>query len=288
MHEFEILFDHAESSSITDPAYASYGNMGFPPPHESRPWTYANFVQSIDGIASFKGKHATGGDISRSKEDAWLMQLLRAHADAVIMGVGTLLEETRTLPHLNEGRGPTYKVEDASLRSLRSRLGRNRERIIFVTASAWIDPALFHVFDGDEVDAFILTGDLGAQRLAGKPVKLLVATDTAGGVDLMQGMRLLHSELGVNYLLCEGGPTLYGNMSRAGLIDEKFLTISPVEIGLMIPPEQEPAQAERAHPPRQRPTTFTAPGFTSDNAPWWQWMSCRRVEDHEFNRYRRK
>lgn len=288
MHDFEILFDHAEPSVIADAAYAPYGNLGFPGPHASRPWTYANFVQSIDGIASFKGKHATGGDISRSKEDAWLMQLLRAHADAIIMGVGTLLEETRTLPHLNNGRGPTYKVEDASLRLLRSALGRGREKVIFVTASAWIDPSLFRVFDGDEVDALILTGAQGAERLAGKPVKVLVATDKAGGVDLNQGMGLLRSELGINYLLCEGGPTLYGNMSRSGLIDEKFLTISPVEIGLMVPPEQEPAQSEVAHPPRQRPTTFTVPGFTIENAPWWRWISCRRVEDHEFNRYRRK
>lgn len=288
MREFEILFDQAEPSPISDPAYAPYGNLGFPSSHTSRPWTYANFVQSIDGIVSFKGKHATGGDISRSQEDAWLMQLLRAHADAVIMGVGTLLDETRTLPDLNGGRGPTYKVEDASLRSLRSRLGRGREKIIFVTASAWIDPALFRVFDGDEVDAFILTGPQGAERLSGKRIKVLVASDSAGGVDLNQGMNLLRAELGINYLLCEGGPTLYGNMSRQGLIDERFLTISPLEIGLVVPPEQEPAPAEAAHPPRQRPTTFTAKGFTFESAPWWQWISCRRVEDHEFNRYRRK
>jgi hypothetical protein len=89
-------------------------------------------------------------------------------------------------------------------------------------------------------------------------------------------------------LLCEGGPTLYGYMSRAGLIDEKFLTISPVEVGFYVPREQEPAEAERSNPPKERPTTFMAPGFTKEDAPWWQWMSCRRVGDHQFNRYRRK
>ena len=287
MGEFEILFDRAEPSAITDPAYAPYGKLGFPAPHPHRPWIYANFVQSIDGIASFKGKHATGGDISRSQEDGWLMQLLRAHADAILMGVGTLLEETRTMPHLNEGRGPLYRVEAPALRELRRRLGHGREKVIFVTASAWIDPALFRVFDGDEVDAFVLTGRNGAQRLAGKRVNVLQASDAAGGVDLQLAMRMLGSELGIRRLLCEGGPTLYGNMSKAGLIDEKFLTISPVEVGLLVPPEQTPAETEKSHPPRQRPTTFTAPGFTIENAPWWRWMSCRRVGDHEFNRYRR-
>jgi riboflavin biosynthesis pyrimidine reductase len=288
MRNFEILFDDAEPSPMADPAYAPYGKLGFPAPHAERPWTYANFVQSIDGIASFKGRHATGGDISRSEEDAWLMQLLRAHADAIIMGIGTLLEETRTLADLNNGRGPIYRVQDAGLRELRQRLGRGREKVVFVTASAWLDPSLFRVFDGDAVEAFILTTGKGARRLAGKRVNVLVAPDDAGGVDLADGMRMLRLELGIHYLLCEGGPTLYGNMARRGLIDEKFLTIAPVEVGLMIPPEQEPAESEKSHPPRQRPTTFTAPGFTSDNAPWWRWMSCRRAGDHEFNRYRRK
>jgi 5-amino-6-(5-phosphoribosylamino)uracil reductase len=288
MRNFEILFDQAEPSAIGDRAYGPYGNLGFPPAHAQRPWTFANFVQSIDGIASFKGKHATGGDISRSQEDGWLMQLLRAHADAIIMGIGTLLEETKTLPHVNEGRGPLYRIEDPALRELRGRLGRGREKLIFVTGSAWIDPALFRVFDGDEVDAFILTGASGAERLADKPVRVMLAPDPSGGVDLEAAMRLLHAELGIRHLLCEGGPTLYGNMSRAGLIDEKFLTISPLEIGLFVPPEQEPSAAEASHPPRQRPTTFTASGFTDENAPLWRWMSSRRVGDHEFNRYRRK
>jgi riboflavin biosynthesis pyrimidine reductase len=189
---------------------------------------------------------------------------------------------------VNEGRGPLYRVEDPTLRTLRNRLGRGREKIVFVSGSAWIDPALFRVFDGDEVDAFIVTGASGAERLAGKQVKLIVAPGPAGAVDLEAAMRLLYTDLGIRHLLCEGGPTLYGNMSRAGLIDEKFLTISPLEIGLFVPPEQEPSATEASHPPRQRPTTFTASGFTSENTPSWRWMSSRRVDDHEFNRYRRK
>ena len=50
----------------------------------------------------------------------------------------------------------------------------------------------------------------------------------------------------IQHLLCEGGPTLYGSMARAGLIDEKFVTVSPVEIGLIVPPEQEIPPARKA------------------------------------------
>jgi dihydrofolate reductase len=107
-------------------------------------------------------------------------------------------------------------------------------------------------------------------------------------VDLGQAMRMLREDYGIQHLLCEGGPTLYGYMSGAGLIDEKFLTVSPIEIGLYVPPQQEPADYEKSNSPKQRPTTFMAPGFTKENAPWWEWLSCRRISDHQFNRYRRK
>lgn len=283
MRDFEILFDQAESSPIADPAYAPYGNLGFPPPHRDRPWIYANFVQSIDGIASFLGKHPTGGDISHSQEDKWLMDLLRAHADAIVLGVNTLVEETRAAPELNRGRGPVYRVQDAALREFRGRLGRGRERVIFVTGSAGLDAEKYRVFDGDLVDAYVLTTKAGEARLPASGLRTIVAGDE-GFVDLQLALRRLRQELGIKHLLCEGGPTLYGHMSRAGLIDEKFVTISPVEIGLFVPPEQQEERGAPAH----RPTTFTAPGFLPENAPWWQWMSCRKVDDHEFNRYRRK
>ena len=61
--DFEVLFDLGEPSPLPDPAFERYGKLGFPKPHGERPWIYANFVQSIDGIASFLGEHATGGDL---------------------------------------------------------------------------------------------------------------------------------------------------------------------------------------------------------------------------------
>jgi len=290
MRDFELLFDDAEPSALSHPGYAPYGRLGFPAPHAERPWTYANFVQSIDGIASFKGKHAAGSDISQSAEDRWLMDLLRAHADAILMGVNTLVEETLSWPELNGGRGPVYYIEDERLRDLRARLGRAAEKVIFVTASAAIDPRAYRVFDGDLMQAFVLTTRAGAARLKARDEQAQVIT--AGDdkmIDLHEAMRILRAEMGIRYLLCEGGPTLYGSMARAGLIDEKFVTVSPVEIGLLAPPEQEILPTEKSGGMMNlRPTTFMFPGFVKENAPWYRWMSCRRVGDHQFNRYRRK
>jgi riboflavin biosynthesis pyrimidine reductase len=44
-------------------------------------------------------------------------------------------------------------------------------------------------------------------------------------------MRSLRRDHGVRSLLCEGGPILFGSLLRAGLVDELFLTISPVLVG---------------------------------------------------------
>jgi len=217
------------------------------------------------------------------------MDLLRAHADAIITGIHTLVEETLSAPKLNEGRGPVYRIEEESLRDLRAKLGRKRERVIFVTASGSIDPRAYRVFDGDQMDALILTTKAGAARLQGRIDKerLIIAGEDKT-IDLPAAMRILRKEMGVEHLLCEGGPTLYGSMARAGLIDEKFVTVSPVEIGLLAPPEDVVIPAGTSNQLNLRPTTFMFPGFTKETAPWWRWMSCRRVGDHQFNRYRRK
>lgn len=288
MRDFEVLFDHGEKSAVADPAYAPYGALGFPPPPTDRPWIYSNFVQSLDGIVSFKGRHASGADISQSAEDRWLMDLLRAHADAVILGANTLLEEASMG---GRPRGPVFRIMEPGLRDLRQKLGRRREVNIFVTGSASFDPAEFRAFDGEHVDPVIVTTSSGAARLAARkaPPQLRVLVAGKGNqVDLPAMATQLRRELGIRYLLCEGGPTLYGNMSKAGLMDEKFLTMSPIEVGQGIPPEQEPSDLERGHPPAFRPTVFTAPGFTKEQAPWWEWISCRRVGSHQFSRYRRR
>jgi 5-amino-6-(5-phosphoribosylamino)uracil reductase len=217
------------------------------------------------------------------------MDLLRAHADAIITGINTLVEETLSAPQLNGGRGPVYRIEEKTLRDLRMKLGRKREKVIFVTASGTLDPRAYRVFDGDLMDALILTTTAGAGRLQERidQSRLIIAGEDKM-IDLPGAMRVLREEMGIEHLLCEGGPTLYGSMSRAGLIDEKFVTISPVEIGLIIPAEQGTAPAGPGNQLNLRPTTFMYPGFTPETAPWWRWMSCRRVGDHQFNRYRRK
>jgi len=284
MRNFEVLFDHSDAAGIDYPALEGYGPLSFPVPPLDRPWIYSNFVQSLDGIVSLRGKFGSGAAISQSDDDRWLMDALRAHADAILLGINSLVEERF---YMGQGRGPVFKIADPEMLALREKLGRGRQRNIFVTNSATIQLADFRVFDGELVDAYVVTTRAGADRLRAQkhpPVNIIEAGDWPR-IDLDLAIKRIHRELGVNYLLCEGGPTLYGSMARAGLIDEKFVTISPVEVGQMAPPEQEMSEFDKT---RIRPTTFAGQGFTKDNMSRWTWLSCRRVGDHEFNRYRKK
>ena len=286
---FEVLFDHAEPSPFADDALAPYGSFGFPPPPEGRPWIYTNFVQSLDGIASLLGKYASGAEIAQSRADRWLMDLLRAHADGVLMGMNTLREEQR-----NRGpksRGIVFQVVDPSLLKLREKLGKGRQRNIFVTRARDLDLSRFKCFDGDVVDVAIVTSPAGAERLgsqASHPHVVVVAAGAGETIDLPAAARKLRADLGVKFLLCEGGPTLYGNLARADLVDEKFITVSPLEIGQEAPPEQERLPNEAGHAPLLRPTVFGGPGFTRETMTHWIWLSSRKSGDHQFNRYRRE
>jgi riboflavin biosynthesis pyrimidine reductase len=288
IRRFEVLFDSAEPNAIDHPGYAPYGNLGFPPASQDRPWIYTNFVQSLDGITTLLGKHASGGEISPSADDRWLMDLLRAHADGLLMGMNTLREEQRQRGP--GSRGIVFQVVDPTLRDLRQKLGKGRERNIFVTSAADLDLSGHKVFDGDLVDAAILTSPAGAERLRAQGERPHLAIVSAGEkehFDLPRAIAKLRDELGIQHLLCEGGPTLYGSLARADLVDEKFMTIAPVEVGQLVPPEQERLPAEQKTPVLLRPTVFGGAGFTREQLTHWTWLSCRKAGDHQFNRYRR-
>jgi len=280
MDEFQVLFDHSEDSALMDPAASRYGKLGFPPPPPDRPWIYANFVQTLDGIVSLLGDDASGADIAGLAEDRWLMDLLRAHADAVMLGMGTLREEQKM--GRPRARGPVFRIVDAGMQQLRTRLQHSRERNILVTARADFQLADYAVFDGAHVDVTVLTTREGAERLEAQRKSHgwvdIIAVDaslTGGGVDMRQAVAALKQRYGINYLLCEGGPSLYSGMIMAELIDEKFLTVSPVEVGRMS------AQG-------LRPSVLPEVGLSKEDAVRWSWLSCRKVGDHQFHRFRRK
>ena len=78
-------------------------------------------------------------------------------------------------------------------------------------------------------------GTMRAERY-GEIGKRLIVVESGpdGRADLAALLRSLRED-GVRALLCEGGPTLYGALQAAGLVDELFLTIAPKLAGGVAP-----------------------------------------------------
>jgi riboflavin biosynthesis pyrimidine reductase len=282
---FEVLFDASEPNAALPAEFLRFaGNVGFPDPPGDRPWVFANFVQSLDGLVSFGGTRPGGEWIARSLHDRWMMDLLRAHADAVICGAHSLVLEARygKIPG-----GPVYRIVDPDLLRLREEvLGRGKQTVIIATGSGRLRPQEFRLFHSEHVDAWIATTREGREHLGDVGKTHVLAAGTGTQIDWQELVRRLRSESGIRYLLCEGGPTLYGAMLRERLIDEKFLTISPQEIGAGFP-ESMPSEERQANAgATSRPTALGGPGFTVETAPWYRWIGSRRAGHHAFNRYR--
>jgi riboflavin biosynthesis pyrimidine reductase len=136
-----------------------YGPFGFPAPADARrPYITSNFVMGLDGRASFrelKGRN-DGPTISRSKEDGWLMDFLRAHHDAQLIGANTLREEPGP-----EGRGWDYGIDDEGLWIYRrDTLGLGRQKVLVFSGSGNINLTL-RLFSSPRVEAWIITSRKG-------------------------------------------------------------------------------------------------------------------------------
>jgi riboflavin biosynthesis pyrimidine reductase len=193
------------------------GGLGF-----GGPCVYANFVETLDGIVALpelEGSNALVADESR--EDKFLMGLLRAFADVVLIGTGTMLASPRGRWR-PEGVYPDAKEAFAELRS---QLGKaERPAVAVVTSGASLDVG-HPVLEG----GIVLTTARGAERLAGVPADV-VAVNDGDWVDLGAALDHLRGR-GYEHVLAEAGPTTFGALLAGGLVDELFLTVSPVLAG---------------------------------------------------------
>src|SRR5580704_16390939 len=68
------------------------GDLHFPESPAERPFVIANFVSTLDGVVSYEIKGQAGGSAVSGSDtaDGFIMGLLRASADAIIVGARTL------------------------------------------------------------------------------------------------------------------------------------------------------------------------------------------------------
>lgn len=198
-----------------------YGGLGF-----ADRVIYSNFVSSLDGVVTLGSTPSAGSVISgRNQADRFLMGLLRAFADAVLIGAGTL----RATPGHRWTPAHIYPDLATSFRELRTALGRQPQpRLVVLTASVDVDASHPAVADG----ATLVTTRAGAASLKGRLPGTcdLIQVGESGLVDTAKAIAELRDR-GYEAILTEGGPHVMGELIERDLLDEAFLTISPVVAG---------------------------------------------------------
>lgn len=219
---FDVLFESdLPSYSLPDELSRLYGRLGF-----ADRVVYSNFVSSLDGVAALGSGVSAGSVISgKNRADRFLMGLLRACADAVVIGAGTM----RATPgHLWT---PAHVFPDlaAEFAVLRQTLGLAAEpRLVLLTATGDLDfkhPALVN-------GAIVLTTRAVAQQIGSRlpPACEVMALGAGKTLDIKRAFGEL-PKMGFDVVLTEGGPTLMGELVKARLVDEMFLTLAPVLAG---------------------------------------------------------
>jgi riboflavin biosynthesis pyrimidine reductase len=171
------------------------------------PFVRVSFVASADGAMSIDGRSAGLG----SPADRRVFLLQRRLAEVILVGAGTVRAE-------NYGGARTpIPGRDAP------------PPIAVVTGSADLDPA-GRLFTDTRVPPIVLT-------LASVPAvrRELLA---AAGADVVALERLTPdlvlrelARRGLHRVLCEGGPTLFGELVAADAVDELCLTVAPLLVG---------------------------------------------------------
>jgi riboflavin biosynthesis pyrimidine reductase len=275
---YTLLFDEDDSPGpgLPEPARAIYGgDWRMPAPPAGRPHTFTNFVVSHDGRISFdEPRRSGGGDVSRgAPHDTWLMALLRARADAILTGAGTLrvARRHRWLPW------ETFPADEAALAGLRAAEGRAPlPALVVVTGSGDIPPdaAALHVPGRPVIVATGAAGEPRARAALAGLAHAALHVSPGDAVDLVALLGALRAEHAIDTLLSEGGARVYGELIAARLVDEVFTTLSPVVVG------------NRAPPAPPRPSLVEGVAFPPDAPPRLRLVSLRRHGDYLFQRAR--
>jgi riboflavin-specific deaminase-like protein len=172
-----------------------------------RPYLALNMVATLDGRAALNGSAVGIG----SALDKRLMRELRAEADVVLHGAGTVRADplsARVPPDLVEQR-LAHGLTPQPVGAIITRSGNLPEK---------------HPYYESATVIYVTAGQNRSVAVGGP----LVEVSHVESVE--QAVRDL-GRRGARRVLCEGGPTLNASLFEAGLVDDMFLTIAPKLVG---------------------------------------------------------
>jgi GTP cyclohydrolase II len=191
------------------PAIDTSGLTGAARPHPDRPYVVLKFAQTLDGrIATCTGDARW---IS-SEGERRISHALRASCDAVLVGVGTVIQDDPQLTvRMVPGASPLRVALDSTLR-------------LSDTAKI-LEP---------EASTMIITTDRSSPErrafLQARGVRIRLVPRGPDGVDLAAALRALREE-GVQTLLVEGGAKVITSMLSDRVVDRLVVGVAPTIIG---------------------------------------------------------
>jgi len=255
------------------------GDLHFRSSLAARPFVFANFVSTLDGVVSYEIKGKSGGSAISASDpaDRFIMGLLRASADAIVVGAGTLREVSA-----NSLWTPEYVYPDAKQSYADYRVTAHKSEyplLVIVSGSGQLELERA-VFQTSAMRTVVITNSAGKDELTRRGAATLSSVEvhaldsSRGSIAPQAILELLRSQFEAKTVLHEGGPALFGQFLAAEVIDELFLTMSP--------------QIAGRSGDTTRPAILQGVEFVPESAPWFQMASVKARAAYLYLRYRRQ
>lgn len=179
-----------------------------------RPYVLVNVASSLDGKISDERRRQIRISCD---EDLKRVDELRASADAIMVGIGTIIADN-----------PKLNVKSKELRDKRIAVGKKENPLKVVVDSRCRIPENAEIFEGDVLVAVSKLAEKDKIEIISKKAEVVVLGDEK--VDLKALLAELHRR-GVKKLIVEGGGTLISSLLKENLVDEMFIYYSPIIIG---------------------------------------------------------
>jgi len=208
LEPLEVLFERPGLPAVSLPAELARlygGSIGW-----DGPTLFANFVETIDGIVAIPSVPGSNRLIAgESQADRFVMGLLRACADAVVIGSGTMAAAP----------GSVWSAEQAfpagaeAFAQLRAALGKPPgPEVVVLTQTGLVNPG----HPAFAAGGIAITTDGGAVELGGLAAEQVVSLGAeVSAVAVVEALRAR----GHSWILSEGGPHAVGPFFEASLVD---------------------------------------------------------------------
>ena len=182
-----------------------------------RPFIFINSAMSADGKLSTKERKQVriSGRLDFERVDE-----LRARADAIMVGIGTVLSDD-----------PSLTVKSPERKAARKVAGKSENPVRVIVDSAARTPQDADIFKkGEGIRIIAVSNSAPAKNIEKLEQKALIIKTGTEKVDLSELAGKL-KEMGINNLMVEGGATLNWGMLSAGLVDEIYTFVGNLIIG---------------------------------------------------------